>query len=133
MTTFSYGTLTFNHKKLEMVTEHHLSDGTIFYLVEFNANTPIHTISAFMRTIVENTSLMKEMGKQLMFFPLRVGQSLKQLTEKFQENCPTLYVPTNKCIGINKKETGYEVKLIDKEDVDQYSFYAFIPEQSDVA
>jgi len=128
MTSFHYGTLTFSHKQIEMVSQHHLADGTIFYLIEFDVNVSEHTISAFMSSLVEKTSIMKKMGKNLMFFNIRAGQKLSSIKETYKKKCPSLYVPTNKCIGINKTENGYEVKLIDKENVDQYSFYAFIPE-----
>ena len=63
--------------------------------------------------------------KHKMFFSTCSGQSLVNLRHMMQEKFSNLYKKTDMCLEISHSDAGYNVELVDFENVKDDSFYVY--------
>lgn len=126
MTTFHFPNITLSDKKIVMASLHHITDDIDFYIVEFSAGCSLAHMNKFLTKLQGDLVSNKSGTKHKMFFPLRYGQSLINYRHVMQENFPNLYKKTGKCLEISHSDAGYNVELVDFENVKDDSFYMFI-------
>lgn len=126
MTTFHFPNITLSDKKIVMASLHHITENIDFYMVEFDSGCSMTHMNNFLVKLQSELVSNKSGIKHRMFFPLRSGQSLIKLRHMMQENFPNLYKKTDMCLEISHSDAGYNVELVDFENVKDDSFYMFI-------